>query len=116
MLHYIVKYGEEIRSLRIVCIESVKPCGPRSNVDLTHYIWSTFEYYSANYAVLVIPTHVSENKIVYVRQYQAETGGETSRLCGHCLCLTKNPHAYYDFGCKKPQNLRAQFVINSPLF
>jgi len=25
MLHYIIKYGEELRALRIVCIESVKP-------------------------------------------------------------------------------------------
>ena len=40
MLHYIIKYGEELRALRFVCIENVKPCGSRSNIDLTHYIWS----------------------------------------------------------------------------
>jgi len=115
MLHYVIKYGEEIRALRTVCIESVKLCGLRSNMDLTQYIWSTFEYYCANYTVIVLPTHASNNKIVYVRHYQAEIGGETSPLCGQCVYVTKNPRACYDFGYKNLKIVRAHFVINSLL-
>jgi len=94
MLHHVIKYGEEIGAVRNVCIESVKPCGPRSNMDLTHDMSSTFEYYCANYAIIVQPTRASSNKIVYVRHYQAEIGGETSRLSGQYVCITKNPRAY----------------------
>jgi len=43
MFHYVIKYGEELRVLTIVCMESFKMCVPRSNMDLTHYIWFTFE-------------------------------------------------------------------------
>jgi len=71
-------------------------------MDLTLYIKSSFEYYCANYAVIALPTRASDNKIVYVRQYRAEIGGETSRLCGQCLCITKNLREYYDFDYKKP--------------
>jgi len=103
MLHYVIRYGVELKAVRIVYIDIVKPCGPRSNVHLTQFIWSTFEYYCANYPIVQQPSYTSGNKIVYVRQYQAEIGGEHSRLCGQCVCITKNPRTYYNFGCKKPQ-------------
>jgi len=90
MLHYVVSYGVKFRALRIVCIDRVKPCGPRSNIDLTHYIWSIFEYYCASYAMVLLPSYTSGNKILYVRQYQAEIGAESSRFCGQCVCFTKN--------------------------
>ena len=60
MLHYIVKCGEELRPQRIFCIENVKPCEPSTNMYLTHYIWSNFEYYYANSAVILIPTRASK--------------------------------------------------------
>jgi len=71
-------------------------------MDFTYYIWSTFEYYCANYAVIVPPSQTSGNKIVYVRSYQAEIGGETSRLCGRCVCINRNHRANYNFGCIEP--------------
>jgi len=114
MLHYVIRYGAEIRALRIVCTGSVISCGPRSNIDLTHYIWSTFEYYCANYAIVLLPSHTSGDKIVYVRRYQAEIGGESSRFCGQCVCITKNRRTYYDVGGKKTSNLC--FVLNNPFF
>jgi len=85
MIYYAIRYGVEVTALRIIYIESVKPCGPLPIVDLTHYIWSTFEYYCANYAMIVLPSHTSDNKIVYAHHYRAEIGGETSRLCGQCV-------------------------------
>jgi len=38
MIHYFIRYGVDVRVLRIVCIASAKPCGPLSNEDLTHNI------------------------------------------------------------------------------
>jgi len=109
-----MRYGIEVTAHRIVCIESVNLCGPRSNVDLTQYMWSTFEYYCANYAVIVLPTRASDSKIAYLRHYRAEIGGEASRLCGQCVCITKNPRAYYDFGCKKLRNCTCAVCCKQP--
>ena len=100
LIFYVIKYGEETANLRIICVESTKPCNLRSNIDLFHYVWSTFDYYCTNYAMCVLPSHVSGNKIVYVRHYKAEIGGESSRLCGNCECVKKNPRMHYTFGCK----------------
>jgi len=75
MLDYVIGYGVEVRPLSIVCTVNVQPC---ARVLILIYIWSTFEYYCANYAMVVLPSHTSCNKIVYVRQYQAEIGGESS--------------------------------------
>jgi len=110
MLLYVISYEVEVRALRIVFIDSVKPCGPRSNIDLTHYLWPTFEYCCANYAIVLLPSHTSGNKIVYARRYQPEIGGESTRLCGQCVCIIKNPRTYY-VGCKKLKIVRAYLCV-----
>ena len=61
-----------------------------------------FNYYCANYAVIVLPSQTSGDMIFHVRSYQAEIGSETSRLCGLCLCINRNPLACYNFGCIEP--------------
>jgi len=113
LFHYVIRYGGDEIVLRIACIDGVNPCGPRSNMDLTYHIWSTFEYYSTNYAIAVPPSQTSGDKIVYVRQNQAEIGGETSRRCGQCVSIMDNPRTYYKFGCKKPKSVRAYFAVSS---
>jgi len=64
LILYGIKYGEQTANLRIICTESTKPCTLRSNNDLTHYVWSIFDYYCTNYAMCVLPSHASGNKIV----------------------------------------------------
>ena len=115
MLHYYIRYGVEVRCLKLVCVDSVGPCGPRSNIDLKHYVWATFEYYFANYAIVLLPSHTPGDKIVYVRRYQAEIFGESSRLCGQCVCITKNPRTYCNVGCKKHQNCASVLCCKQPL-
>jgi len=97
IIHYVIQYGVEVRVLKIVFIQGTKPCVPRSNMDLTCYIGSTFDYYCANYAVIALPSHTSADKIVYVRRSQAEIRDETYRLCGQCVFASKNPRTYYNF-------------------
>jgi len=115
MLHYAIKYGEELRALRTVCIESVKPCGPHCNMDLTHYIWSSFEYYCANYALLVLSTRSSENKIVYVRHYEAEMAVRLLGFVDSAYALLRTLARIMILAAKNLKIVRAQFVINSPL-
>ena len=103
MLHYVVKYGGDEIVLRIQCIDSVAPCGPRSNIDLTYHILSAFEFYCSNYALLVLTMQTSGDKIVYVRQYRAEIRGDSTRLCGRCVCMIEDHRPDYDVGCRKPQ-------------
>ena len=69
-MHYDIRYGGDVRALKIVCIQSTQPCGPRSNMDFTCYIWCTFDYYCANYAVIVLPSQTSGDMIQYVRSYK----------------------------------------------
>ena len=90
ILQYVIRYGVDVRALKIVCIQITQSCGPRSNMVFTCYIWSTFDYYCANYAVILLPSQTSGDMIVYVRSYQAEIGGETSRLCGRYVCINRN--------------------------
>jgi len=103
VLHYVVKYGGDEIVLRIQCIESVAPYGPRSNLDLNYHIWSTFEHYCRKYALLVLPMQTSGDKIVYVRQYRDEVGGESTRRCCRCVCMIADPRPDYDVACRKPQ-------------
>ena len=115
LLHYVIRYGGDEIILRIAFVNSVTTCGPRSNMDLTYYVWTMSEYYCANYAIVMLPSHTLCDKIVYVRQYQAEIGGETSRLCRQCVCITENPRTYYNFGCKKPQTCACVLSCKQPL-
>jgi hypothetical protein len=71
----------------------------RCGAETVAVIWSTYEYYCKNYAMLVLPSHTSENKILYKRHYKAKIGGEDSRTCRRCVCNFMDPHMFYDFGC-----------------
>ena len=74
-----------------------------------------FEYYCANYAMIVLAIHTSSDKIVYVRHFRAEMGGGITRLCGQCVCITKNPRTYYDFGSKKTPKVYCVVCFKQPL-
>ena len=112
---YVIRYSLEIANLKIFCVEGIIPCGPRSNIYFVQYVWSNFYYYCGNYAVCVLPSHTSNSKIVYVRHYKAEIGGEESRLCGSCVCTSKDPCMYYSFECKRPGNCTCALCRKQPL-
>jgi len=84
---YYIGYGREEIILTVVFIRNVLPCGPRSNIDLTYYAWTTFDFYCTNYAIVVLPSQTLGNKIVYVRHFLDEKGGETNRCCGRYVCM-----------------------------
>jgi len=112
---YVIRYGQVTANLKIFGVKSIISCGPRSNIDFIHYVWSHFYYFFGNYAVCVLPSHTSNSKIVYVRHYKAEIGGEISRLCNNCICISKDPRMYYNFGCKRPGNCTCALCRKQPL-
>ena len=83
-------------------------------MDLTCCIWSTFDYYFANYAILVLPAQTSGDKIVYVRSNQTEIGGETCRHCGQCVCITQKPRAITFFAVMHLKSVRVLFAVKKP--
>ena len=53
---YTVRFGNEITALRIAIVNSVKPFGPRSSINFTHYKWQTFAHHITNYTMVVLPS------------------------------------------------------------
>ena len=64
-IHFTVRHEDLTIAVRIVCVDCVSPCGPRSNLNLVHCMWSTFAYYCSNYAIVVVPSRTSGDKILY---------------------------------------------------
>jgi hypothetical protein len=54
-LMYKVRRGYTEKLLRIRCVDSFKPCGPWSSLDLVHFVWETFAPYFLNHAINVRP-------------------------------------------------------------
>jgi len=87
--------GDEI-ILKISYVNCDIPCGPRANLDLTYNLWTTFDFYCTNYAIVVLPSTTFGDKIVYVRHFKAEVGGVATRQCGQCVCTLNNAPLHYD--------------------
>jgi hypothetical protein len=51
---YTVRFCNEITALRIAIVNSSKPCGPRSNINFTYYMWETFAYPITYHAMVVL--------------------------------------------------------------
>jgi len=102
-VRYTIRHGGEEIILSMSIISTDSPCGPRSNIDLTNHVWTMFELYCTNYAIVVLPSLISGDKIVYVRHYRAAIGGVTTRRWGRCVCLLDDTSPYYDFGCRYPE-------------
>ena len=62
-VRYTIRYGGEEIILSISIISSDSPCGPRSNIDLTYHVWTLFEFYCTNYAIVVLPSKTSGDSI-----------------------------------------------------
>ena len=103
LMLYIIRCGGEEIVLRLEFATSVPRCGLRSNIDLTCNVLTTFDFYCTYYAIVVLPSQTLDDKIVYVRHFMAEIGGETTRRCGRCLCMINDSLPYYDFGRRQPE-------------
>ena len=84
LLHYQVRCRND--SSQNFWAQSAKLCGPRSNIDLSKFVWDTFDYCCTNYSMILLPSHTSGSEIVYTLHIKAEQGGVGPRLCGNCVC------------------------------
>ena len=79
-------------------------------------MWKTFAYYYTYYAMAVLSSRTSGNKILYTRYYNAEIGGDSSRTCKMCVCKLRDLHMFYNFWCKKPNQCTCIFCCKQPVF
>jgi hypothetical protein len=82
-MEYRVCRGDMEKVIKIWCVESLKPCGPRSNIDLVHFVWDCLVYSFLNNAITVEPGSPSE-KVMYLCHYRAASNGRGSRACRAC--------------------------------
>jgi hypothetical protein len=69
-LVYTVRRVDVAKLIKIHCIDSVYPCGPRSNLDVVYYVWDSFYHYFMNHAITVGPDSPSE-KVMFLAHYKA---------------------------------------------
>jgi len=65
-VHYTIRHGGEEIILAISVIISDPPCGPRSNLDLTNHVWTLSDFFCTNFAIVVLPSRTSDDKLVYI--------------------------------------------------
>jgi hypothetical protein len=82
-LVYTVQRGDVTKLIKIYCIDSVYPCGPRSKLDFVNYIWDSFSHYFIKHAITVGPGSPRE-KIMFLKHYRASSNGTFSRSCRAC--------------------------------
>ena len=63
-------------------------------------MWKTFAYHITNYAMLVLPSRTSGDKILYTRSYKDQIGGDNSRTCKMRICNIRELRTLYIFACK----------------
>jgi hypothetical protein len=82
-MEYRVRWGDMENVIKIRCVDSLKPCGLRSNIDLVHFVWDSLVYYFLNYAITVGPCSPN-GKVMYLCHYRAASNGRGSRACRAC--------------------------------
>ena len=112
---YTVRFCNEITALRIAIVNSSKPCGPRSNINFTYYMWETFAYPIKNHGMVVLPLRTSGVQILYTLSYKAEIGGDNSRTCKMCICNIRDLRTLYSFSCKKPGPFSCIICCKQPI-
>jgi len=53
---YRIRHDGDENNLKIAYVNCDIPCGPRAKLDLTYNLWTTFDYYCTNYAIVVLPS------------------------------------------------------------
>jgi hypothetical protein len=109
---YTVKFAGQTLLLKLNCVNCLVPCGPQSNLDFVHFVWTTFVYRSTNYAMLICPSRNADSKVLYTCHYKAMIGGTESRFCLACM---PDPRIFARFGCNRPNQCTCRFCFKQPL-
>ena len=104
---YDLTYGEFKTRLHVWGIDSVRPCGPESNVDFVHFVWDNTEDFSClNYSITVLPplpTCSRPPQTLYLCHHRAESEGwKHPRGCSGCASMRSSELSIFNFYCKSP--------------
>jgi hypothetical protein len=114
-IYYAVRFGAETVTVRFVLINSDNPCGPRSNLDLVHFMWNTFTYFCTNYAIVMLQLSPETTKVVYTRHHMAEIGRGDSRTYLLCSDVEQDPRSLYELQCRAPNSCSCTVCVKQPL-
>jgi len=90
-IRYILGLGDFKIGPSVSGIDSVSPCGPRSNVDIEYMVWKHVNDFSINkYVLTYVPNHnatlTSSTNIVYITHHRAMSdGGVLPSRCEECV-------------------------------
>ena len=114
-IYYAVRFGVETVTVRFALINSHNRCGPRSNLDLVHFMWNTYTYFCTNYAVVMLQLSPETSKVLYTRHHMAEIGGDGSRTCVLCSDVAQDPRLRYELQCSAPNSCSCTVCVRQPL-
>jgi hypothetical protein len=112
---YTGRCGVEVVALRIAYVNSLRPCGLRSNLDLIHFLWTNFSYYCTNYTMVILPSQTSGDRILYTLHYKAEMGERIIGPLKRCFWDIEDPRWSYDFSCQKPNRCTCTLYCKQPI-
>jgi hypothetical protein len=114
-IYYAVRFGVETVTVRLVLINSDKPCGPRTNLDLVHFMWNTYTYFFTNYAIVMLQLSPEATKVLYTHHYMAEIGGGDSRTCMMCSDADEDPRTLNGLQRHAPNKCSCTVHVRQPL-
>jgi hypothetical protein len=114
-IYYAARFGVETVTVRFVLINSDKPCDPRSNLDLVHFMWNTYTHFCTNYAVVMLQLSPKGTKVLYTRHYKAEIGGGDTRTCLLCSDVAEDPRTLYGLQCRVSNSCSCTVCVRQPL-
>jgi len=88
MFHYAMSYENVGLSVTFVGIDTVKQCGPLSNVDLVHFVWENFiRFCYKKYAFVLSPRGSdAQPELLFLKHYRLDSDGWKDKArCDSCV-------------------------------
>jgi len=87
MFHYVMSYENVRLPVTFVGVDTVKQCGPLSNVDLVHFVWENFIRFSyKKYALALSPRGSALPELLFLKHYRVESDEWKDKArCDSCV-------------------------------
>ena len=81
MFHYAMSYENVRLPVTFVGVDTVKQCGPFSNVDLVHFVWENFIRFSYKKYALALSPRGSDAlpELLFLNHYRVDSDGRKIR-------------------------------------